>query len=543
VSVQAYPLSEPRGQALATTQIKTKMNQVKLEFLSLTLFAGTLAIYLSLPTKNYFYDGVGFAQTIEDSPQLGPSLIHPNHLIYNVMGYLIYKAARGLRLEIRALKVMQITNSILSAVSAYVLFHILMSALGSVYLSSLLTLLFSFSATWWKFSTDADSYIASVFFLLICLYLLRPRHSHKPILLALTHSVAMLFHQLAVLFYPVALLGIALQTSPLRLRRRVFPLFQYSIVAFLLTSSAYYFGFYLQHGKLDVKSFAGWVTSYSPEASFSLDLWRDLIFTLRGHIRLFLGGRLSLVPVQPFTILFASVFLFLIGALCISLIINRREIKLFFTTALKCDQRFRPLMLLATVWIATYLAFLFFWLPNNTYYRLFYLPAIIVLCGIVFAQYDAVNRGKRRHSAALLTAAVAIFNLTFYIFPSSRVQANQPLTSALAMKPLWTGGTVIYYEVFNTDDWTLRYFNPQTEWRKLESEELSALEDDLQQIYGSGGTAWAETTAIDVLASEESGWLSSHIREELKYEWVNQRHRIRLFQIVPRMDNHLPGVL
>jgi hypothetical protein len=519
------------------------MNKVKLKFLSFTLFAGILAIYLSLPTKNYFYDGVGFAQTIEDSPQLGPSLIHPNHLIYNVMGYLIYKAARGLGLTIRALKVLQITNSILGALSAYVLFHIFMSALGSVYLSSLLTLLFSFSATWWKFSTDADTYIASVFFLLMCLHLLLPGHSHKPTLVAIIHAVAMLFHQLAVLFYPVVLLGIALQTSPLRLRRRAFPLFQYSIVVFLLTSSAYYFGFYLRQGKVDLKSFAGWVTSYSPEASFSLHLWHDLIFTLRGHIRLFLGGRLSLVPVQPFTILFASVFLFLIGALCLSLIINRREIKLLFTTALKCDQRFRPLMLLAAVWIATYLAFLFFWLPHNTYYRLFYLPAILLLWGIVFAQHDAANRGKRRYSAALLTAAVAIFNLTFYIFPYSRVEANQPLTSALAMKPLWTEGAVIYYDVFNTDDWTLKYFNPQTEWRKVKSEELSGLEDDLRNIYGSGGTAWVETTAIDLLMSMQRGWLYNHTRGQSQYEWVSHRSRIRLFQIFPRIDHHLPSLL
>jgi len=58
------------------------------------LFVVTAAIYLCFPTKNYYWDGIAFAQMIEDAPKLNASLVHPNHLIYNVVGYISYRAVQ-----------------------------------------------------------------------------------------------------------------------------------------------------------------------------------------------------------------------------------------------------------------------------------------------------------------------------------------------------------------------------------------------------------------------------------------------------------------
>ncbi|HYY41383.1 MAG TPA: hypothetical protein VE775_01550, partial [Pyrinomonadaceae bacterium] len=71
-------------------------------------------IYLSFPTRNYFWDGIDFAQTIEDTPCLCGPLIHPSHLAYNVLGYLAYRMAQGVGAHLRALSVLQLTNSVLS---------------------------------------------------------------------------------------------------------------------------------------------------------------------------------------------------------------------------------------------------------------------------------------------------------------------------------------------------------------------------------------------------------------------------------------------
>src|SRR5829696_4054228 len=125
------------------------------------LFIAISVIYLLFPTRVYYWDGIAFAQAIEDAKSLNPSLVHPNHLIYNFAGYLFYKLLRSLGAEIRAVTALQILNSLLSAACARLFFAILFDTLRSVYVALCLTVLFAFSATWWKFSTDANAYIPS----------------------------------------------------------------------------------------------------------------------------------------------------------------------------------------------------------------------------------------------------------------------------------------------------------------------------------------------------------------------------------------------
>ncbi len=200
-----------------------------------------LLVYLSFPTRNYYWDGIDFAHTVESASRIDTSLVHPNHLIYNLVGYLFYKLLRGIRANLRAVAALQILNSILSASCAYVLFLILKSSLRSLYVSVCLTLLFAFSATWWRFSTDADAYVPSVLFLLISFYLILPNRKPKPFLVALNFSVAMCFHQLAILFGPVIVLGLFLQTESRGLKARIFTVFEFGAPAFLLTVGAYFY--------------------------------------------------------------------------------------------------------------------------------------------------------------------------------------------------------------------------------------------------------------------------------------------------------------
>src|SRR5215208_5199363 len=175
------------------------------------IFIATSAIYLSFPTRVYYWDGIEFAQAIEDASTLNASLVHPNHLIYNFAGYLFYKLLRAFGFELRAITALQILNSLLSAACAGVLFAILRNTLRSLYLSVCLTLLFAFSATWWKFSTDANAYIPSVLFLLVSFYLVLPDRKPAPLPLAILFATAMCFHQLAIVTFPVFALGVDLQ--------------------------------------------------------------------------------------------------------------------------------------------------------------------------------------------------------------------------------------------------------------------------------------------------------------------------------------------
>src|SRR5580765_7836750 len=105
-----------------------------------------LFVYVSFLTKNYYWDGVSFAQTIEDAQGMNASLIHPNHLIYLGTGYFACKSVQKVA-AVRSLETLQIVNCLLSALAAFVLLQVLRSTLHSPYISSALTLLFAFSAT------------------------------------------------------------------------------------------------------------------------------------------------------------------------------------------------------------------------------------------------------------------------------------------------------------------------------------------------------------------------------------------------------------
>src|SRR5215213_10052075 len=195
------------------------------------IFAGIAIIYLAFPTRVYYWDGIVFAQVIEDASRLDPSLVHPNHLIYNFVGYIFYKLLRVFGFELRAVTALQILNSLFSAACAGVLFAILSDTLRSLYLSVCLTLLFAFSATWWKFSTDANAYIPSVLFVLVSFYLALPERKARPLLVAIAFFVSMAFHQLAVVMFPVLALAVYLQHGSLSPKRRALNAAVFSVIA------------------------------------------------------------------------------------------------------------------------------------------------------------------------------------------------------------------------------------------------------------------------------------------------------------------------
>lgn len=498
------------------------------------MFAGLLALYLFLPTKNYFWDGVDFAQNIEDAHRLSASLIHPNHLFYNPFGYLIYRTLQALGFNFRAIEVLQITNAVLSALSAYIFFRILRATLKSVYFSYALTLLFALSATWWKYSTDADSYIPSVLFIIIASYFLMPQRKARPFPVALAHTASMLFHQMAVFFFPVCLAGILLQTHALPLRRRIIFLVQYGATAFLLTILTFYYSFYLQTGRTDFHSFFRWTTSLSPEPGHTFIVWGNLVYTVNGHVKLFTSGRLFYLKdsFTPLTIALLTILLILVVLLLWKLARNFGELKSFLATVLKRDERFRSLRILCVVWIASFLVFQYAFIPQHTYYRLFYLPAILLLIGTYLVQYEALPGYRHRYRAALLVAAIAFSNLIFYILPLAQVKNYPPLALALKLNQAWPKGTIVYFASRNSDNSLVRYFNPSAVLVEVNRE---TLESEMQGLQRDGKSLWMETSLIDLYQATPEGkrWLEAHTIRRPEYEFVDDKYRLQFYQLRP----------
>jgi hypothetical protein len=497
---------------------------------AIVVFLVPLIVYLCFPTRNFYWDGVYFAQVIEDAKSLDVTLLHPNHLIYNYFGFVIYKGTLFLGIEARAITILQFVNSLLSSLTAVVFFYTLRFIFRSDRSAVVLTLLFSFSATWWKYSTDADSYIPSVLLLIVGLNLVLPGRRPRPMLVAFVHAISMCFHQLAVFFFPVIVLGIWLQASDEPKTRRLLLMTEYAAAAFVLTIASYCVSFFLLTGGLDFADFAKWTTSYAPTAHFTFSVGESLTHTLRGEVKLFFEGRFNFFReiLNPLTAFLGAALIAVLGAFFFQV---RSVWKKPRGTSQAKNQRLRSILWLCLVWIGTYLVFLFFWHPQNTFYRLFYFPALIILFGLFLTWREILERSK--WIGPLMVGIVSLSNFIFFILPYSRVRKETPLALALELNNHWTDHTVVYFSELESDARLVKYFNPNGSWKSVAELSTEEFEEELGRVSAAGGDAWIETSAFDEIGRREGGaqWLQQHIALELRVK--DPAYRVVYVKVIP----------
>ncbi len=460
-----------------------------------------LAVYLLLPTRNYYWDGVAFAINVEKQLPLRDTL-HPNHLLYTAAYVWLYHAALLIGLQTRALFLMQSVNSLLAGASVALVYRALRRRAIRMESAITGTLVFAFAATWWKFSTDADAYIPSIFLLLCANDLLETRRN--VFLAAATHAAAMLFHELAILFLPIALLRLKGPKNRL----------SYAACSLGPAGIAYVLAYREVCGRFRVARLAGWAMAHSPDASFSWQPLRDLGLTLAGTLRLFFGGRLDQAAAGPFTI---------VGAVAVAACLAGLAVGWKRGGAPRFRMPPKDLLL----WVGVYAAFLFVWMPQNTFYRLFYLPPLVIgaCCSVRRARAD-------RLLPWMFCGALFAWNLVFAIYPQSRVENNVALRFALAQHDRWPPGTPIAFHIFHPDLWTISYFNQQAAWLGFDKMDLGRLEQSLASARQRGQPLWLEATAYDFLSTDPAGrrWLELHPTARwLRFH--DRKHEFRFYRV------------
>ena len=451
-----------------------------------------LILYVVMPIRNFYWDGVAFAIDIEKQPPIA-SLVHPSHLLYAVWGEWLYRLTGALGLHVRALYVLQAANGILAGCCVMLVYRLL----GSRRVAVAGALLFGFSATWWRFAADANAYVPSIFCLLCAALLLE---GQRPILAGLAQAGAMLFHELAILFLPVAWM---------RVRKDRQAMASYSTSALLPVAIAYACAYKAVSRNPTIAGWFGWMTAHSPDSGFSFRFASDAILTVRGTFRLFFGGKFDDFVGGPLSIAACVALL----AACLGFLVCLWRTRRSLTAS---SIQPAPWLL---VWVAVYVAFLFFWMPQNTFYRLFYLPPLIMLLILPW------------RCTRWLVAVVALWNFVFLAYPQSRWEFNVPLRFAVAQRERWAPGTPIVFHRFHPDLWTISYFNQQAAWITLEQVDLGQLERDLDYARREGKPLWLEATAYDLVASDAAGrqWLSAHERPGELVEFRDTKHRFAFY--------------
>jgi hypothetical protein len=222
----------------------------------------------------------------------------------------------------------------------------------------------------------------------------------------------------------------------------------------------------------------------------------------------------------------------LVAVLIVQVARNFGELKSFFSAAKRKDDRFQDLRKLCLVWIASFLVFQYFFVPQHTYYRLFYLPAILLWLGTYLVQYEALPQTKRRYRAALLVGAIALSNLIFYIAPLAQARNYPPVALALKLNQSWPPGTIVYFASRNSDNSLVRYFNPSAVLVEVTPQ---TLEREVRNLPPGTQSVWMETSLVDVYEATPEGrrWLEAHTARHPEYEFVNDKYRLQFYRLKP----------
>lgn len=461
-------------------------------------------VYLATRTHDYYWDGITFALQIEKVArgERGTSLLfHQNHLLYNAVGYLMYRASRLAGVNIRALTILQFANCAFAAAGAGVFFQITRRVSGRSYTAFACSLFLGLSSVWWKLATDADPYILSVVFILVCASnLLSGKPSANTV--GLTLAAAMLMHELASLFYiavVAAVLASERITSKGKFAARV------TLLGWGVTAAVYYLCGWVSHRLTTPWSIVAWAISNPSNAVPSLDPRAGLLSLPTTNFHLFVGHSFTLfrrnigsAEITASLALSVACLAFLIALLRSS----REGTQLIDTKGEPSSHgaEFRTYQPMLITWILAYLVFLLFWEPWQLYYRVFYAPAVILAVAGLLLRRRFFRRIAKRSVTTLGLASFALFNLTFFVLPHINRNSNELVSAARKASAAWGPGTVIYFLGRNEADTAFEYFNLQTRWvRPDRAMDATRLQKEISEISDAGGSVWLNKAAAEAL--------------------------------------------
>ena len=425
---------------------------------------------------------------------------------------------------------------ILAGVLTALILGRMLARLGcGTYCAAMLTGVFVFGASWWKFSVNADAYILAALLLLLsarALIFTDERSGQRPLLAAgLFHCAAMLVHQLGVLFLPAVWTGI--WSSPARTRtERLRSAATYTVLTGMLTFAIYYCGYSLSESRSQYGSFLRWVVSHSAESSFTANPAYIAAATVKSYAQLLFGGRVRLFVQFFHPWMAAPAAILLVSSLILSVKIWRSRAGLLSMSQSAFRQALTlPAFRISGAWFLSYALFLLFWLPRNTFYKLMLWPALILCAGCVLKQAP-MSAFSAARGMALWLASQFCWNLIFFIYPYSRTASNQVLDFAEHASGIWAPGELVLFRTFDTDDWTIRYFTPQIVWKSLGCGGdycISIIESERTK-----GTVWLDPTAIQFLETATEGtkrWLDEGRRTGIITECCGAKWPVRFLRV------------
>lgn len=275
-----------------------------------------------------------------------------------------------------------------------------------------------------------------------------------------------------------------------------------------------------------------WAISNPSGVSPSGNPLRGIALLPRGHLDLIVGHHFALYRSEAGWI--AQLFTLIAVCTALGFIIKaarepRRSefLKGLYHFGCNIRAQWRLCGSLLTIWAGAYLAFLLFWEPSQTLYRAFYLPALALGFALILWNLRQVMGASLTNTAVLAIATLVFFNLSFFVLPSMRPNANPLIAAARQANQAWNEATLIYFADRNEADTAYEYFNDKTDWRRLNRTKKANIDDEIRLALDQGKQVWLNRGAAAALGRE---WLArrAHGREILLEDPQTPAHYIEL---------------
>ena len=405
-------------------------------------------LYIPLPTRMFYIDGVYYAEHLENVP-FHVNGFHPHHLLYLPVMHALYSVFHAFIPSLRALTFLLVVSAVCGAVTLFA-FGVFLRNLGHSIFTRLSGMILLGSAyTFWHHSSDANIYIPAHLLVLVVILLVFSDRFYESkslqILTGILLAFAGLMHQIAL----VALVPLSLYIIARGNKDKFKLVLRFIVSTLLVIFIAYPAVFAIYHGDVSptAENFITWIGAFTQtthDFSYNEEHNGDIIQSnARGHTNAFFALKpLELILFDNSTgddlksrrmyryLLVLTIFSV---AYYIGVVLRAR----------KGDRKSAGTFILFLYLLYFILTGIF--MPENHFYRIFYLPALIAIWAGSVSSLPKEYRTVLKPFLVIALIAFFISNFTKGIYPEAKASSNPYLQMAKQIDTFATENDVVMF--------------------------------------------------------------------------------------------------
>lgn len=374
----------------------------------LLIFAIFIALFLVFPNYDQGYDSYSYALDV----RAGQELFHPHHLLYNILGYLIYQIFKFTGAG--SLRILSLANSLIGAFTL-VIFYRIARVQAKDAAAVVATFMTGFLFSFWYYATSVEVNMPALMFFCLALYAMATAKTAKSsyVWAYIFITLGVLFHQLLVLaIIPILGFDTLRQKNIWRVIRQAAPALALGLVIYIAAAA-------VAAPERTPGGIYRWLTLYGQLGAWGKISSANLSTAVWGLIKTFFGGDAIRRFVYSWSWTFSTtlnllaIIIFAFGLVRLMVILLKDLIRV------RRGAWLRLLFILCLI----FGFFALWWAPADDGFWLY--PVVLFMLVTGSFKTDKQGLSTIRKTSVIMLFILAIINLTYEILPATKIE-NSP---------------------------------------------------------------------------------------------------------------------